>query len=573
MDNSTNQLFLQLAVVLGLSATLGFVIKKLRLPLLVAYLLAGVVLSLMGVFDLHTSEVLTILPEIGIAFVLFFIGMELDMKEIKALGKPILAAGLGQIIISALAGFVIAALLGFKSVEALFLGIGLSVSSTIVVIKLLLEKKDLASLYGKLALGILLLEDLVSVLILMGLTVGSSFLHLGLQNSLPMVALVAKGVLLFGLSLVFSNFVLTRVFRAVSASTELLFLSAIAWCFIFVGLSLLLGFSVVIGAFLAGVALANSPFHFEIQGKVKPLRDFFVTLFFVYLGSQVAFADLAVVLPLIAAFTLFALFAKPVIFLLILGSFGFKKHTIFQAALSLSQVSEFSLIIMVVGLKMGLISQPVLTAMALVGVLSIILSSIMISSSKRIYKSVRIYVALFEHGKFTHTMESHKDGFGVEGHVVLVGAHRTGGAIAEYLQREKIPVLVLDFNPKVVSGLLERGINALYGDIGDPEISDSLNLDKARMVISTAQSEEDNLILLTELKRRNVSPVVIVRASSAQEARAFYKAGADFVILPELLAGDFVLDHLKAYWPNLGYFKNRGEVELKKLTHDHLAFA
>ncbi len=569
---SVESLFIQLAVILGLSSVLGYFIRKLRLPLLVAYLLSGVVLSASALFDLHTSEALTILPEIGIAFVLFFIGMELDFKEIKILGKPIVAAGLGQMVISALAGFAIAGALGSPTIEAMFLGVGLSVSSTIVVIKLLLEKKDLGSLYGKLALGVLLLEDLVSVGILMALTVGSSFLNLGLQDSLPVLTLLAKGVVLFTTAFILSRYILTKLFEAVAKSAELLFLTALAWCFIFVAFSLLLGFSVVIGAFLAGIALANSPFHYEIQGKVKPLRDFFVTLFFVYLGSQVVFEDIAKVLPVMVAFTLFALIIKPLIFLLILGMFGFKKHTMFQTAVSLSQVSEFSLIIMVVGLKMGLVNQVSLTAMALTGVISIILSSTLISQSNRIYRRVSIFIGFFEHSKKTHALENQSSEVVTEtDHVVLIGAHRTGGQIAEFLKAEKIPTVVLEFNPELIKSLTAKGINAFYGDVGDPEIFDILNLNSAKLVISTAHDLEDTLLLLSELKRRKVSAVVIVRAGSITEAKSLYKAGADYVILPEIVAGEFILNTLKQKWPNVDFFKDRSRLELDKLSQNHLA--
>lgn len=567
----THSLFIQLAVVLGLASLIGYGVKMLRLPLLVAYLLAGVVLSSLQIFDLTHSMALTFLPEIGIAFVLFFVGMELDLKEVKYLGKPIIVTSLSQIILSLLAGFLISTFLGFPLIESIFLGIGLSFSSTIVVVKLLLEKKDVGSLYGKLSIGILLLEDLVAILILMVMTVGSSLLNFGLQDSLPLAALLAKGVLLLVAALVLSRYVLEKVFRAVAGSAELLFLSALAWCFIFVAVSVVLGFSVVIGAFLAGVALANSSFHYEIQSKVKPLRDFFVTIFFVYLGTQVIFGQILNVLPLIIAFTLYALIIKPIIFLLILGAFGFKKHTMFQTALNLSQISEFSLIVLIVGMKAGLVSQEALTGIALATVISIIVSSIMIAYSRRIYKKVLPAIGFFERSELTHQTEEKSKGLAMEDHVILVGAHRIGGEIVRFFKRESVPVLVLDFNPRTIQRLVEENIHALYGDMGDPEILEFLNLEKSKLVISTAQNIEDNLILLSEIKRRRVGAVVIVRATTVQEARKLYKAGADYVILPEVVSGDFITGTLKSHWPTLGYFKDRSEIELRKLSQNHLA--
>lgn len=574
MKNMTeyNSLFLQLAVLLGLSAGLGYLVRLLKLPLLVAYLLVGLLLSLFQVFDISSSQSLAFLPEIGIAFVLFFVGMELDVKEIKNLGKPIIAAGLGQIILSTLFGLIIASSLGFPVVESFYLGVGLSFSSTIVVIKLLLDKKDLSSLYGKLSLGILLLEDLIAVFLLMAMTVGNSILNLGFQNNLPLFTLLIKGAFLMIAALVLSRFVLEKVFSAMAKSSELLFLSAVAWCFIFVAVSQLLGFSVVIGAFLAGIALANSPFHFEIQGKVKPLRDFFVTLFFVYLGSQVVFKDLASALPLIAIFSIYALIAKPLIFLLILGIFGFRKHTLFKTAINLSQISEFSLVIMVVGLKLGVVSNVALTAMAFTGVISIISSSILISSSRKIYPKLGRLISFFEHGNFTHQLEVKQKDTEFEDHVILIGAHRIGGEIIKFLKAERIPFLVLDFNPKIVQKLVGEKVHVFYGDVGDPEILEFLNMEKSKLIISTAQDLDDNLMLLSELKRRKVPAVVIGRAASVSDAESLYKLGADYVILPEIVTGDFLAQILRDHWPNMHFFRERPEVELNKLARNHLAF-
>jgi Kef-type K+ transport system membrane component KefB len=569
---SSNSLFIQLAIVLGLSASIGYLVKVFKLPLIVAYLLAGVFLSGIQLFPAVTNllgieqfHALGHLPEVGIAFVLFFVGMELDLKEIKTLGKPIIASSIVQIFFSILAGILIATTLGFNLIESFYLGVGLSFSSTIVVVKMLFEKKDLSSLYGKLSLGILLIEDLAAIILLMMMTVGSSALNLGLQSNLPLVTLIVKGIGLILISIIFSKYALNSMFKATASSAELLFLTALSWCFIFVALALLMGFSVVIGAFLAGVALANSPFHYEIQGKVKPLRDFFVTLFFVYLGSQVTFLEIGSALPIIIIFTLYAVLVKPVVFLLVLGAFGFKKHTIFKTALNLSQVSEFSLIILVVGVSQGIVSSVSLTAMALTGVISIIISSILIHRSKPLYRYLKSFISIFEHGKFLHESEMDKKDIDIADHVILIGGHRVGSQIINFLQKEDIPFLVLDFNPKVVANLSAKKIHALYGDIGDPEILEFLNLDQAKLVICTSQDEDDNLMLLSEVKRQRSDAVIITRATSISEAEKLYKAGSDYVILPETITGDFLTSILKSHWPSLDFFKDRSNIELSRL--------
>lgn len=567
MDQA-NALFLQLGSVLGVAAVLGYLVWLLKLPLIVAYLLAGVLFSVLGLFDLAHSETFVVFSEIGIAFVLFFIGMEMDFREIRSLGRAIIVASLAQITISTLLGFAVATSLGFGSLESWFLGIGLAFSSTIVVIKMLLEKKDLNSLYGRLSIGILLLEDLVAIVILMVMTVGESTFGLGLTSTLPIVALFAKGGLLFFLTFVLSRFVLKHIFRAVAGSPELLFLTSLTWCFAFVGISLLLGFSVVIGAFLAGLALANSPFYYEIQGKVKPLRDFFVALFFVYLGSQVLFANILLSLPIAIVFVVYALIIKPLIFLFVLGLFGFRKHTIFQTAINLSQISEFSLIIAVVGFRMGVLGQVALTGIAIAGITSIVVSAIFIAYGRKIYLFALPFITLFERRWRRRETVSISDE--IENHVVLIGAHRMGGEIIRFLMREKVSFIVLDFNPRVVQNLINEKIHAIYGDVGDPEVLEYLRLEHARVIISTAPDREDNLVLLDSYKRKKVKVPILLRAGSVRDAKVLYEAGADYVIVPEVLSGESVAEALRNHWNSLSFFKGRADLELGRLFRNKL---
>lgn len=540
--------FLQLAFVLTLASSIGFFVHKLKLPLTVAYLLAGVLVSFLP----QTLGIFNFLPAIGIAFVLFLIGMELDMSEIRTLGKPIVTSSLVQIVISSLSGYAIAGSLGFTQIESVYLGLGLAFSSTVVVIKLLLEKRDLVSLYGKLSVGILLIEDLVAIIVLMVISVKPKHISLDLTTSFPVIILVAKALGLFVLTYLFSKYILSKIFDGVARSVELLFLTAITWCFLFTTLALVSGFSVVIGAFLAGIALASSPYHLQIQGKIKPLRDFFVTLFFIYLGSQVRIADLFGAWSAIVIFTIYALIAKPAIFLLILGTFGFRKHTLFQTAFNLSQISEFSLIILLLGVNTGQVEPRILSIMSAVAVSSIILSSIMITYSKRIYGLLSPILPFFEHHYKVHFWES-GDGDHLQDHVVLIGAHRVGGPVVKFLKREKIPFVVMDFNPHIVELLQNEGVKVIYGDVGDPEVLDNLYLEKAKLIISTATDMTDNEILLHECRRRKVRAKIISRSLDRDHASKLKNLGADYVVLPEDVSGDFLVTQLKNHWPNLHF--------------------
>lgn len=538
--------FYQLALVLSLASALGFIVFKLRLPLIVAYLSAGVILSISGLAGDSHSVVLHVLPEMGVAFVLFLIGMELDLREIKALGLPIIVSAVGQIVLSTIVGTFIASLLGFPLTESVYLGLALAFSSTVVVVKILLEKSSLASLSGKLAIGILLVEDLIAILVLMFISLSSSVGSFSIETIAPIGFVVLKALGLFFLTFVLSNYVLRGIFDRIASSVELLFFTAVTWCFVFTAVSLLSGFNIEIGAFLAGVALASSPYHFQIQGKIKPLRDFFLIMFFIYLGSQVQIHDLWHELPIIVVFTLCALLLKPIIYLLLLGIFGFRKHTLFQTALSLSQISEFSLIVLVVGVKAGVVSQLSLSIMASVAVITISLSSILIASSRKLYKFCTPFVRFFEHSKKTHFFESQLENE-LEDHVVVIGAHRIGSPIIEYLKKSDVKFVVMDINPHLIKKLQDEGVNAIYGDVSDPEILTNLQLEKAQLIISTASYISDNEILLEECSRRKTKASIIVRAEDKDQAEILKAMGASFIIMPEKVSGEYLVDKIKRH--------------------------
>jgi len=548
--------FYQLALVLLLASGIGVVANRLKLPLVVSYLLTGLLLSLVRLFDLGHSPVFEVLPEIGIAFVLFLIGMELKLSEFKLLGRPIFITALGQIAVSTLLGFGIAKLLGFNATESLYLGLGLAFSSTVVVIKLLLDNRDLTSLYGKLSVGMLLVEDLVAIVVLMLISVNGAVHQTDGQGSYALLLLLVKALALFGSTFVLAKYLLGKVFEYTAHSIELLYISSITWCFAFTGFAIFLGFSVEIGAFLAGVALASSPYHLQIQAKIKPMRDFFLALFFIYLGAKAEFNDFLTVLPIVVIFTLYALVAKPIIYAFLLSRFGFKKHTLFQTALNLSQISEFSLVVLLVGVNAGLVGSRAISVMALVAVASITVSSILISYSKRLYKHLTPVVTIFDINRKARVFEQ-RTKHALNDHIIVIGGHRVGGPIISYLQNTDISFVVMDFNPSVVRELVNQGIDALYGDIGDPDIFEFLHVDKAKLVICTATDFSDNELLLSFVKDHSPKTRVVLRAVDAKHAQLLKQLGADYVILPEKVSGDFIVAQLRKTWP---------EVEFKDAT-------
>lgn len=546
--------FYQLSLVLLLASGIGIAVYKLKLPIVVSYLLAGLLLSVFRFFDVGNSVVFEVLPEIGIAFVLFLIGMELKLSEFKLLGKTIFISALGQIAVSTLLGFGVARLLGFSDTQSFYMGLGLAFSSTVVVVKILSDNRDLTSLYGKLSVGILLMEDMVAIVALMLISVNGSVAGLGVQNGLAIIMLLVKAFALFALTFILSKYILTKVFAYTAKSVELLFITSVAWCFAFTSFAIFLGFSIEIGAFLAGVALASSPYHLQIQAKIKPMRDFFLALFFVYLGSKAEFKNFASALPIVIIFSIYALMAKPLIYAFLLSRFGFRRHTLFQTALNLSQISEFSLVVLLVGVNAGIVDSATISVMALVAVLSITVSSALISKSKKLYKPLSGLTLLFETKGKSHIFERKVKNV-LREHIIIVGGHRVGGPVIKFLQDTDIPFVVMDFNPSIVKDLLSQGVNAMYGDVGDSEIFDYLQVETAKLIICTALDLSDNELLITHVKERRSTAKIVLRATDSEHAKILRQLGADYVIVPEKVSGDYIVSQLKHYWPEV-HFKD-----------------
>src|SRR3990167_987082 len=303
-------LFFQLATVLVLASVFGIIARLLKQPLIVAYIFTGIVISIFAVFKSFDKTFLDVLANFGIAFLLFLVGVELKIEDLKYVGKAAILTGLGQIFFTAFVGFVIISALGFAPVPAIYIATALTFSSTVIIVKLLSEKHDLQSLYGKISVGYLLVQDFVAIVALMFL----SGFGAGHGPSIwGLVLILLKGTLFVGLTYVVARYILKYLFKLTSSSTELLFVSAIAASFLFASIGALIGFSIAIGAFLSGLAIASSPYRLQISARVKPLRDFFIVIFFILLGTSLSVGASKVLISQILILSLFILIGKPLI--------------------------------------------------------------------------------------------------------------------------------------------------------------------------------------------------------------------------------------------------------------------
>src|SRR3989344_1768079 len=375
--------FLELAAVLVLATVFGIISRALKQPLILAYILSGIVISFLGVFRHLDRTVLELLANLGIAFLLFLVGIELKIEDLKHVGKAAVLTGLGQIVFTALVGFIIISALGFGPVAALYIAVAITFSSTVIIIKLLAEKHDLQSLYGKIAVGFLLVQDFVAILALMIL---SGFGNGGIPSFLGILWVLLKGALLIGFSYYASRPILKILFKLTSSSVELLFVSAIAWAFLLSAIGEKFGFSVAIGAFLGGMAIASSPYRIQISARIKPLRDFFIIIFFILLGASMAGGAGGVLVSHVIILSLFILIGNPLIVIAIMLTLGFRNRTSFLASVTVAQISEFSLILMAVGLTFSHVTSEMVALVAAVGIVTITLSSYLILYGDKMIK-------------------------------------------------------------------------------------------------------------------------------------------------------------------------------------------
>lgn len=520
-----------LAMVVLIGAAFGVIAKILRQPTILAYLATGMLIGALGFIAVGDSETFITFSELGVMLLLFLVGLEIDYASFRLVGTASIVAGLAQMGITFGFGYWLAQGFGFASLASSYIALALTFSSTIIVVKLLSDKRDLNSLYGKISVGILLVQDLVAIIVLVVL---SGIQH-GQAVSLTVIALtVAQAVALFIVMLYLGRKVLPSIFERVAQSHELLFLVSLAWVFAVAAAVSKIGFSVEIAGFLAGIALANSSEHHQIAQRIKPLRDFFLIAFFVTLGAKAAFSNLTGLFIPVVALSLFVLVVKPLIVMMIMGLLGYRKRTSFMASMALAQVSEFSFVLLTLGVAVGHVEANTLSLVTAVGVITIIASSYMIQFSDQLFRRMRGALGIFERAK---SVEQSSVGHGERFPIVLIGFHRVGESIAMGLPREKL--LVVEFDPEKIKKLKRGGYHHMFGDMSDPDIYASPQLTEADLIISTSPHFEDNRSLIASFRHRSPCPKIVVRSEAEGEAEVLYHEGADYVIFPHLTSGQY----------------------------------
>lgn len=518
-----------LGVFITASAVLLLLTRRLNVPNIVAYIVTGLILGpVTGVVSLGDSTAavhsLEVAAELGIVLLLFLVGLELSLDKLRDIGKVALYAGLGQVAFTAVGGFGIALLLGFDPIASIFLATALTFSSTVVVVKLLDQKREIQSLYGRIAIGIFLVQDLV-VIIALTLLAG-----LGNPDELGAGAIawgIVKAFLgmagLLGLALVASRWILPRPFSWAARSPETLFTWSLSWCLLVVLAAEYLGLSPEIGAFLAGMSLAQLGCAHELLRRVKPLMNFFIAVFFVSLGARMELSEALDGWQASLVLSLFVLIGNPLIFMIIIVRSGYDRRTSFLTSVTVAQISEFSFIFMAMGVSSGLISTSVLSVTALVGLLTIGVSAYMIIYNHQLYAVLERWGVLrVFRQRGVPPADAIGEGVKVRDHVVVVGMNALGRQLARRLHDLGLTVVAVDKDPACLKGLPCR---TLQGDIDDLAVFDEAFVSQARSVVGAVHDEETSELLAWRCRQYGV-PIALQRADAAH---------ADSVV-------DFVID-------------------------------
>lgn len=526
------------------AALLALVGHRLKQPLILAYLVTGVVIGPHAGLALVTDQAsISTVAEIGLILLLFIIGLEIDLKKLASAGPAVLLTGALQVPICAALGLGFFWLLGERvaphNYSLVYLAACMSLSSTLIVVKLLYDKHELDTLPGRITLGVLVIQDLWAVAMI------AVQPNLENPNLLPLAFSLWKGALLVTTGLALSKYVLPYLFRAVAKVPELVLVSALAWCFFLAGAAAFIGLSREMGALIAGISLSTFPYNLDVMAKAVSIRDFFVTLFFVALGMQITVPSLHVVEIALAA-SAFVIVSRlsvvPILYALHLGH-----RASLLPAINLAQVSEFSIVIASLGLARNQIPPDILTIVIITFAITSVVSTYMINSSHAVQRALSRVLKLFRIRDLDvgenapEQIEGRSEtiiflGFFRDASSMLLELENEGNAIEAQVLLDK--VLVIDFNPTVMRELRLRGISCVYGDIAHGDTLHHVGITDAELIICSITDDilrgTDNLRLLRNARAACPKAKVMLTTDHIPQALYFYEAGADIVYIPRL---------------------------------------
>ncbi len=556
-----SSLFLDISLIIALAAGVALIMKALRQPLIIGHIITGIIAGPALLNIIHVDTAFTGLSAMGVALLLFIIGLDLSVRVFARLGKTIVWTTVLQVGVITVLGTAASYALGFGRVESAVMGLGLALSSTIIIVKLFNDKKETTRLYAQITIGVLLLQDVIATAAKIGLAAKAH----DDGSTIAIILLLARGLGITLLLYLASRYLVPRLTKPLESNKELLLVFALGWGLGFAALFERVGFSIEIGALFAGVSLASLPYSSEMASRLKPLRDFFLIIFFITLGQALTPGKLAGAFGVAVVLSLLVLLLKPLVAMVSLGSLGYTKRASFKSAISLSQVSEFSLVLLASALSVGLVREQAATTITLVALITFVVSTYLIKYDTWLYTRLERHLRLFERRV---TRFEQKDG---SHHypIVLFGYQKGGHEFLKTFRSMKQKFVVVDYDPEVIDSLERQDVHFLYGDATDPELLEEMDLAKARLVVSTMSDFETNRSLGTWLNTHNPRAVFVCSADTIEQASDLYADGAAYVMMPHYIGSEKISSFIKRNGFNKTEFKAFREKHLAYLQTHH----
>lgn len=550
-------IFTALSIVIVIASLMTLFMRLIKQPIIIGHILTGIIVG-PAVFHLIKSPVtIETFSSIGIALLLFIIGLGLNPKVIKEVGKVAALTGFLQVGIISAVGWIAGRFFGLNFRQSIFLGVALAFSSTIIILKLLSDKKEQNRLYGKITIGILIIQDVVAAIALLFVTSQGHNTSISVSD---LAWLAAKGIIATVPLFIIGGKLLPKLHNFIAGSQEVLFLFAIGWGFGCAALFERIGFSLEIGALIGGVALASLPYTQEVSAKLRPLRDFFVVVFFISLGTRLTISSIGSQLKIIIASLIIVVILKPIVVLVIMGVMGYTKQTSFKTAISLGQISEFSLVLILLGNSVGIVPVSLVNSITIVALVSIASSTYLINYANPIYKSLQKHLSLFEKSNVQKERTVNNANY----ELVLFGYKKGGLEFIKLFQSMKKKFVVIDYDPETIDSMEHQKINCIYGDATDIELLEEIGVYKAKLVVSTISDHDTNVFLIKLIDKINPKAIVIVHAETIAKANELYDLGASYVVIPHYIGSD-----------NIGAFIKKSELkksEFTKYQDKHIAY-
>ncbi|MEK7461640.1 MAG: cation:proton antiporter [Patescibacteria group bacterium] len=557
-------IFLEISLIIIIATLFSLVVKFFKQPLIVGYIATGILVGPYVLNILHSRDEIEFFSKVGIALLLFIVGLTLNPDVMREVGKASLITGVGQVLFTSAIGYFIVQSLGFGVVAALYIAVALTFSSTIIILKLLSDKGDLGRLYGKISIGLLLVQDIIAIILLLVITIVSSATltnNLSHPAIVEIMILLGKGTLATVFLYFVSKYVLPGLAQFVAGSQEVLFIFSLAWGLGMSTLFYAIGFSIEMGALIAGVTLAASPFTYEIAARMKPLRDFFIMLFFILLGSQIVMNQFSALLGPTILLSVFVLIGNPLIVIILMNLMGYRTRTAFMSGLTTAQISEFSLILIALAFSLGHISLDVVSLVTLVGVITIIGSTYFIQHADRIYTLLKPVLNLITFRKLHKKESNAKENF----EIIIFGYDRVGHDFVKTADQIANNYLVVDFDPSAIERARLQHIPYRFGDAEDAEFLDEINLFEAKLVVSTIPDFHTNIFLLTHYRNRNQKGIFVTISHNIADTYALYRAQASYVVMPHYLGASHAASLMASHRFDREAFENEKIRHLKKL--------